>query len=785
MTKLTLMIATAVALLATVLSPAHAQEQHTLQLQTVIVNDDPDLMEEIKDSSWRKQIPEIDKLGYGSNGFYYTIAMGNDGDDQVDDWAKWEFDSVDGTYEVQAWIPAQWATAHVQYLIWADENGDSTFARDEYVAGPWLNQQTNNGGWQSLGDHTLRGRVRIEVWDTRARDDWRDVDLENASIAVDAIRLLRIDHTSPEEPPTPPRSVVATPHGTNQIRVTWSAPANSGSSPISRYELEYSRPALRNHPLYGDQGPYNSGPFNINESSHTTPTDFLLSQVSYTVKVVAINEGGQRSEPAITTATTGTRSTSAPTRPRNVKAVPHGAKQLRVTWSPPSDSGSSQIKHYIVRYSRPAIGDSAAWSTSATTTDTSHTSLNRKYGTTYTVTVTAVNHDNRSSSAATTTATTRTRSTSAPTRPRNVKAVPHGAKQLRVTWSPPSDSGSSQIKHYIVRYSRPAIGDSAAWSTSATTTDTSHTSRNRKYGTTYTVTVTAVNHDNRSSSAATTTATTRTRTSTPPSGAPVITGLEWHESRFQKNEDVSITWSGSRVSGADSYKVEYRYVTYPRENLHFGDVTLSIPDVFAEPAEITVKTSGSEVSDGLTTTFRYHDAFKEDLVKRNNWSLQFRVIPLNKGTAGTASEWANFSDEVALRIIRENKTSGPCQALNVLRIGHDAFQLTRSASLIAKAGKWSNKVDTAALEMIKSLNPRNFATESALGTLQTIMGCFEHPEDAFKEMFPVVGDLMDAFGALDALKSMRCLYQHIGDAVSGIPDGDWSNFKLYRLICGF
>ncbi len=60
----------------------------------------------------------------------------------------------------------------MQYLIWVDENGDSTFARDEYVAGPWLNQQTNNGGWQSLGVHTLRGRVRIEVRDTRARDDW-------------------------------------------------------------------------------------------------------------------------------------------------------------------------------------------------------------------------------------------------------------------------------------------------------------------------------------------------------------------------------------------------------------------------------------------------------------------------------------------------------------------------------------------------------------------------------------------------------------------------------------
>ena len=84
------------------------------------------------------------------------------------------------------------ATAHVQYLIWADENGDSTFASDEYVAGPWLDQQTHNGGWQSLGVHNLRGRVRIEVRDTRTRDDYRDIGLVNASLAVDAIRLRKV-----------------------------------------------------------------------------------------------------------------------------------------------------------------------------------------------------------------------------------------------------------------------------------------------------------------------------------------------------------------------------------------------------------------------------------------------------------------------------------------------------------------------------------------------------------------------------------------------------------------
>ncbi len=203
------------------------------------------------------------------------------------------------------------------------------------------------------------------------------------------------------------------------------------------------------------------------------------------------------------TAITGTE---APGAPRNVDAAAHGTRQLRVTWSSPSDSGSSAIKHYRVRYSRPAIGNSPAWSGSATSTGTSHTSGNLRYGTTYTVTVTAVNRDDRASGPATDTATTRSRETTAPMQPRNVNASAHGTRQIRVTWLPPLRSGSSAVKHYRVQYSRDALlcGGSTWRSRLYTTTGTSHTSGNLRYGTTYTVTVTAVNRDDRASRPATT-----------------------------------------------------------------------------------------------------------------------------------------------------------------------------------------------------------------------------------------------------------------------------------------
>lgn len=156
-----------------------------------IYNDDPNLEDNRGEYSWWKPPVYIDRLGYGDNGFHFTLAIGNADDSELDNWASWELDAADNRYEVQAWIPENWATAHAQYLIWSDENGDGTFSDDEYVDGPWLNQEIDSG-WQTLGEYDLNGRVRIEVRDVRARDDWNDVGAVYARLAVDAIRLREI-----------------------------------------------------------------------------------------------------------------------------------------------------------------------------------------------------------------------------------------------------------------------------------------------------------------------------------------------------------------------------------------------------------------------------------------------------------------------------------------------------------------------------------------------------------------------------------------------------------------
>ena len=143
--------------------------------------------------SWWKPDSARNEFGYGENGFWFTLTIGNSGDDDIDNFAQWDFADVDASlYEIQAWIPATWATAHVEYLIWVDENEDGRFSTQESLDSAWLDQ-SQVSGWASLGERSLRGTVRIEVRDTRARDDWRVDGPVGSRLAVDAIRLISVD----------------------------------------------------------------------------------------------------------------------------------------------------------------------------------------------------------------------------------------------------------------------------------------------------------------------------------------------------------------------------------------------------------------------------------------------------------------------------------------------------------------------------------------------------------------------------------------------------------------
>ena len=145
-----------------------------------------------------------------------------------------------------------------------------------------------------------------------------------------------------------------------------------------------------------------------------------------------------------------------PSSPQGVSAVAHGERQIRVSWSPPSNSGSSAISHYLVSYSRPAIGFTGPWASTATVTGTSHTSRNLRYGVTYRVTVTAVNKDGLTGTLAEDSAATRNSNSTPPSEPRNmtVGLVDSNSDSdrieddIKIRWDPPSNTHGSPVTKY-------------------------------------------------------------------------------------------------------------------------------------------------------------------------------------------------------------------------------------------------------------------------------------------------------------------------------------------------
>ncbi|MYA25418.1 MAG: hypothetical protein F4091_12220 [Acidimicrobiales bacterium] len=139
--------------------------------------------------SWWRPDNRYADSGFGNNGFWFTLAYG--GSDTIDNFARWDFEVPQGTYDVQVYVPLHWATAEIEYLIWVDENGDNRFSAQENRWSRWLNQAERKE-WQSLGEFTLEGRVRVEVHDTRSTDDWRVDGVVNSRLAADAMRLIEV-----------------------------------------------------------------------------------------------------------------------------------------------------------------------------------------------------------------------------------------------------------------------------------------------------------------------------------------------------------------------------------------------------------------------------------------------------------------------------------------------------------------------------------------------------------------------------------------------------------------
>ena len=229
--------------------------------------------------------------------------------------------------------------------------------------------------------------------------------------------------------PDPPTSVTAVSTGVTSpgLRVTWQAPAVTGGSPLTGFEVKLLPGAFTR--TYGSA---------VTDAT-LVPPDVTLG-VEYTATVYAINSFGTSAGATSNSATP----VGLPGPPLNVTAVAIiTSGGVRVSWDPPVSNGGSPLVEYVVSTSPGATTVVVP----APTADAVLTALTN--GVTYTFTVRAKNvHGGGALSDPSNPATPIGR----PDSPTNVVATP-GDGSAQVTWSAPAFDGGSPLTEYLIHAS--------------------------------------------------------------------------------------------------------------------------------------------------------------------------------------------------------------------------------------------------------------------------------------------------------------------------------------------
>jgi len=213
-----------------------------------------------------------------------------------------------------------------------------------------------------------------------------------------------------------PRSISVSPVN-GGLTATWAVPSYDGGTAITGYIA-----TIRST---GDT-------CSTNASTRTCTFSGLVNGSTYVVDVVATNNAGSSEAASSSNATPRT----VPSKPIQVTLTP-GAATVRVSWAAPLSDGGSAITSYLVTAS-PGVG------VTCTSTGTYCDLLNLTPGTSYSVTVAAVNAAGTGASSSSISAMPFTN----PGAPASVAAVADDG-QVLVSWAAPTSNGGSDITGYL------------------------------------------------------------------------------------------------------------------------------------------------------------------------------------------------------------------------------------------------------------------------------------------------------------------------------------------------
>ena len=138
--------------------------------------------------------------------------------------------------------------------------------------------------------------------------------------------------------PGAPTTLTATASGTTQINISWTAPTDTGGSPITGYKIEFSP----------DGTNWTTLEANTNGPATTYAHTGLAAGTTRYYRVSAINTNGAGAPSNVDGATTGTTVPGAPT---GLQATASGNTQIDLSWTAPGNTGGSPITGYRIEES--------------------------------------------------------------------------------------------------------------------------------------------------------------------------------------------------------------------------------------------------------------------------------------------------------------------------------------------------------------------------------------------------------------------------------------------------
>ncbi|MYC98788.1 MAG: hypothetical protein F4X13_05910 [Gammaproteobacteria bacterium] len=271
--------------------------------------------------------------------------------------------------------------------------------------------------------------------------------------------------TTADPLPQAPRSLRARAQGTSVIELSWTAPASSGSAPITGYRIEVS-----------SMGTGGWTPLETDTESTTTryTHDGLRPATTRHYRVAAINRAGRGAWSSVAQATTATTTPGAPTSLRAVPGGVRGTDRIVLTWSAPTDDGGSPITAYRIWWRSNITSDWVILVASTGSTGTTYVHTGLAPATTQFYRVSAGNSQGFGAFSNVAEGTT---NSAPPGPPQNVRARSTGPHGILLAWDRPETDGGERITGYAIQRIGPndnnwIIHRSNTGTTATTFTDT-------------------------------------------------------------------------------------------------------------------------------------------------------------------------------------------------------------------------------------------------------------------------------------------------------------------------